>query len=77
MAFPSTEERVSRLEGGYDHLATKADVESVRVEIERLRADAERFRADFARWMLQFGIAIAGVIVGAVGVGVAILKLTG
>ena len=33
------EERVSRLEGGYEHLATKADVESVRVDLERLRAD--------------------------------------
>ena len=30
---------MSRLEGGYEHLATKADVESVRVDLERLRAD--------------------------------------
>ena len=36
---PSIEERVSRLEGGYEHWATKADVESVRVDLERLRAD--------------------------------------
>ncbi len=30
---------MSRLECGYEHLATKADVESVRVDLERLRAD--------------------------------------
>ncbi len=30
---------MSRLEGGYEHLATKADVESVRVDLERLRAE--------------------------------------
>ena len=36
---PSIEERVSRLEGGAEHWATKADVESVRVDLERLRAN--------------------------------------
>lgn len=30
---------MSRLEGGAEHWATKADVESVRVDLERLRAD--------------------------------------
>lgn len=29
----SLEERVSRLEGGYDHLATKADLANTKVEI--------------------------------------------
>ena len=32
------EERVSRLEGGYEHLATKADVMAVQAEIARLQA---------------------------------------
>ena len=32
------EERVSRLEGGYEHLATKADVMAVHAEIARLQA---------------------------------------
>ena len=58
MASPLLEERVSRLEGGYEHLATKADV--------------ERLRADFAGWLFQLGIAL----IGAIGVAVAILKLT-
>ena len=31
------EERVSRLEGGYDHLATKADVAQLRGELQGLK----------------------------------------
>ena len=62
MASPTIEERVSRIEGGYEHLATKAD-------LERLRADA-------ARWILQLGIAIVGINITAIGVAIAILKLT-
>ena len=65
MAIPTLEERTSRMEGAYDHLATKADVERVRTEVERLRAD-------FARWLFQLGVAL----IGAIGVAVAILKLT-
>ena len=38
MATP-LEERVSRLEAGYEHLATKADVADVRASVESLRAD--------------------------------------
>jgi hypothetical protein len=30
------EERLSRIEGGYEHLATKADVMATRTDIERL-----------------------------------------
>ena len=62
MASPTLEERVSRIEGGYEHLATKADV--------------ERLRADIGRWIFLLGIAMVGVIIGALGVVVAILKLT-
>ena len=29
----STEQRVSRLEGGYEHLATKADLAELKVEL--------------------------------------------
>ena len=36
MMATTTEERVSRLEGEYGHLATKADVVEVRVEIADL-----------------------------------------
>ena len=46
----SQAERLSRLEGGYEHLATKADVERILVAVERFRAEAqlenERARAE-------------------------------
>ena len=46
----SQAERLSRLEGGYEHLATKADVERVLVAVERNRAESqienERARAE-------------------------------
>ena len=42
----SDAERLSRLEGGYEHLATKADVERVLVAVERLRTEGERNRAE-------------------------------
>lgn len=32
-------ERIARLEGAYEHLATKADVEGVRTELVALRSD--------------------------------------
>ncbi len=35
----TTEERVSRLEGAYEHLATKADVEGVRVELATFKGE--------------------------------------
>ena len=38
----STEERLAHLEGAYEHLATKADVERVQANLERLRGDVER-----------------------------------
>ena len=33
------EERVSRLEGAYDHLATKADIADARTEITNVRTE--------------------------------------
>lgn len=42
-------ERMVALETAYEHVATKADVESVRTEIERVRAEVERVRAEVER----------------------------
>ena len=39
-------ERISRLEGAYEHLATKVDVEGVRTEVERLRTELVAFRSE-------------------------------
>ena len=44
-AEPSAE-RIAKLEAGYQHLATKADVEKVRTAVEKVRTDFEKLRAD-------------------------------
>ena len=47
MTTPQTiGECVSRLEGGQEHLATKADVESVKVEVERVRVEVESVKVE-------------------------------
>ena len=73
VAFPDTdernrslEERVSRLEGGYEHLATKAD-------IERVLAAVERSRADTTKLIIQ----LAGVGAALMAAGFAFLRFTG
>lgn len=57
-------ERLSRLEGAYENLATKADVERVRTDVERVRADVERVRSELKgmKWIIGVGIAAAGAI---------------
>ena len=57
-------ERLSRLEGAYEHLATKADVERVRAHVERVRTDVERVRSELKgmKWIIGVGIAAAGAI---------------
>lgn len=71
-------ERLSRLEGAYEHLATNASVERVRTEVERVRTevegvrtDVERLRTDVERvrselkgmkWIIGVGIAAAAAI---------------
>ena len=42
-------ERLSRLEGAYEHLATKAVVERVRTDVERVRTEVERVRTEVER----------------------------
>ena len=57
-------ERLSRLEGAYEHLATKADVERVRTDVERVRTAVERVRSELKgmKWIIGVGIAAAGAI---------------
>ena len=60
----STEERLAHLEGAYEHLATKADVERVQANLERLRGDVER-AINAQTWKLVgVQLLIGGVIVG-------------
>ena len=80
----SLEERVNRLEGVVEHMATKADVERVlaavervrtesRVGIERNRAEIQRNRADIIKIMVR----LAGVVMALMALGFAFLRFTG
>ena len=69
----SLEERVSRLEGGYEHLATKADIERVLVAVERVRTESERNKADIIKLIIQ----LAGIGAALMAAGFAFLRLTG
>ena len=57
------EERVSRLEGGYEHLATKADVADVRTEIANVRVEIAKAQASTIRWMIGTMGVFAGIVV--------------
>ncbi len=43
------EERVSRLEGGYEHLATKADLADLKAD---LKSDIAHLESRLLRWMI-------------------------
>jgi hypothetical protein len=60
----STEERLAHLEGAYEHLATKADVERVQANMERLRGDVERAINTQTWKLVGVQLLIGGVIVG-------------
>ena len=74
---PSTEERVSRLEGAYDHLATKADVAEVRIEVAEVRTEVVKGRAEIAAMearMVKWIVSVAGI---GVAITVALNRLLG
>ena len=54
----SNEERIARLEGGYEHLATKADVESLRGDF---KADLATNQADTNRRIDRLFWAVIGI----------------
>ena len=58
MATEQLGERVSRLEGGYEHVATKADVAEVRAEVAQVETRLAEFRGEvssrFARIDARF-----------------------
>ena len=60
------EERVSRLEGGYEHLATKADVAETKAEIAGVKVDIAEVRGEMRNLRL---------IIGVIGVGLAALNV--
>ena len=52
------EDRVSKLEGAYGHLATKADLAELKGE---LKADLAELKADMNKWMVDLMLASAGL----------------
>jgi hypothetical protein len=55
------EERVSRLEASYEHLATKADL--------------YQMESRLVRWMIASMLGLAGLVAGVAGLAVALIKL--
>ncbi len=60
-------ERVARLEGGYEHLATKADLADLRTEL----------RVEMARMETRLLIRLGGLIVVAIAIATAIARFVG
>ena len=54
-------ERVARIEGAYEHLATKADMESVKTEVNALKADVNALRAEVQSAKVELHSEIAGM----------------
>ena len=63
-------ERVSRIEGGYEHLATKADLADLRAELKAdiagLDGKVESLRGDIRgiKWWIVSAVAAIAAIVG-------------
>ncbi|MDE2902570.1 MAG: hypothetical protein OXP73_06030 [Chloroflexota bacterium] len=55
-------ERLSRLEGAYEHLATKADIADLRGE---LKVELTRVETRLTRWVIGAAGAAAAVVIAA------------
>ena len=81
MTTDDIRERVSRLEGGYEHLATKADLAKLEARMEARFAQMEARIAQMesriaqmeSRLLLRFG----GLLIATAGVAIAVLRLLG
>jgi hypothetical protein len=74
MTTDDIRDRVSRLEGGYEHLATKADLAKLEARMETRFAQVDARLAQMEnRLLLKFG----GLVIATVGVAVAVLRLLG
>ena len=68
----TVEQRLSHLEGTYQHLATKADLADLKAglkaDVAELKADIARLEAQLVKWMV-------GIMVGSVAVASSIALL--
>ena len=85
MTTDDIRERVSRLEGGYEHLATKADLAKLEARMEVRFAEMEarfaemdtRMDAKLAQMETRLLLKFGGLVIATVGVAVAVLRLLG
>ena len=62
--LPALEKSVARLEGAYEHVATKADLANVKTEIATLAA-----RVQLLQWITGIGFTIiAGLLIHMLGI---------
>ena len=63
----TTEERLSRIEGGYEHLATKADLANLRADFKtdlgNIKSELTHQITIQTRWLVGGIIAMMGVVV--------------
>ena len=72
----SNEERIARLEGGYEHLATKADVESLRADFKADLAGARaEFKSDLATGQADTNRRIDRLFWAVIGIGGGLLAI--
>lgn len=70
----STEERVSRIEGAYEHLATKADVIAVKADIAVVKANVQELRSEIRAMETRLLLRLGGLLIASVGATAAILR---
>ncbi len=74
-------ERLSRPEGGYEHLATKADVTALKANIVELKGDVDsrfaRMEAQIAQLETRMFLRMGGLVVAAVAAAVGFSRLLG
>ena len=70
------EERVSRLEGGFEHLATKADLAELTGEMNGGFANLKTRQAEFESRMLRWLIGMVGTATAAVVANIAVDLIT-
>ena len=46
MTMATESERIARIEGAYEHLATKADVESIKTEVHDVKAEVQTVKSE-------------------------------
>ena len=61
------EERVSRIEGAYEHMATKADIQEVKTDVQEVKSEIQKMKFDLT-------IQLGGLIIAATAITIAVLR---